>query len=320
MQYCQPQPDPRRMEDGHGRQAVPQDMPGSSRSRRGGVYPQPLCAGCRQGAIPKATCGANTRPVQVAQIAVPAATPQYPVHDEDPRSSLHVARQTRNASRRESAASAPPPMFTRIARRTGGNLHCPCETLPGSARAPLTMQSVAPCCSLSTSAFRDRALMRRWNFCDHEAPMEPISVGVGQSLLHVFVLTSSLLYLQDASALDLSRFWPISGSGPVAKESPTVRFRALKLDTDARVTVREGDSHSVEVQGESNVAPHLKRMSSKTEPSSSGIATLQVSNAEVIVTSRRITSIATTGAVAVVAENLNTPTLSLSMGGSSAVL
>jgi hypothetical protein len=162
--------------------------------------------------------------------------------------------------------------------------------------------------------------MQRWSLSDHEAPVKPISVRVGRSSLHALALIVSLLHLQEASALDLSRLWPVAASGPVVKESRTVeRFQGLKLDTSARVVVRQGDRSSVEVHAESNVAPLIETYVEAGTLVIADAKHYKSSNAEVVVTTRRISSIATTGAVAVLAEDLRSPSLRLSMGGSSAV-
>jgi Putative auto-transporter adhesin, head GIN domain len=154
----------------------------------------------------------------------------------------------------------------------------------------------------------------------HEVPMQPISVRIGRAPLHALVLLASLLHWQGASALDLSGVWPVAGSGPVVKESrPVGRFRALELDTDARVVVRQGDSHSVEVQAEGNVAPLIEAYVDNGTLVVRDNKRFKSSNAAVIVTLRRISSISTSRSVAVSAENVDTPDLSLSMGGSSAV-
>jgi Putative auto-transporter adhesin, head GIN domain len=151
----------------------------------------------------------------------------------------------------------------------------------------------------------------------YEVPMQPISVRIGRAPLHALVLLASLLHWQGASALDLSGVWPVAGSGPVVKESrPVGRFRALELDTDARVVVRQGDSHAVEVQAEGNVAPLIEAYVDNGTLVVRDNKRFKSSNAAVIVTLRRISSISTTRSVAVSAENLDTPDLSLSMGGS----
>lgn len=150
--------------------------------------------------------------------------------------------------------------------------------------------------------------------------MKTISVRLGGSSLHVLALVCSLGYLQEASALDLSRFWPVAGTGAVVSEVRTVaRFRALKLDTAARVVVRQGDRFSVEVRAEGNVAPLIEVYVEDGTLVVRDDRHYKSSNAEIVVTARHISSIATTGTVAVLAEDLKGPSLQLSMGGSSAV-
>jgi hypothetical protein len=166
-------------------------------------------------------------------------------------------------------------------------------------------------------SLRDATIERFLN----EVPMKSVPVPFGRSSILVLVLTFSLLHSQDASALDLSRIWPIAGSGAVVKENRTVeRFRALKLDTGARIVLRQGERFSVEVQAEGNVAPLIETYVEDGTLVIADSRHYKSSSAEVVVTARRISSIATTGTVSVLAEDLNSPSLRLSMGGSSAVI
>ncbi len=150
--------------------------------------------------------------------------------------------------------------------------------------------------------------------------MQSIPVRVGQISLHALLLTLVLLFSQKASALDLSRIWPVAAEGAVVKEIRSVaRFRALKLDTGARVVVRQGERFSVEVQAEGNVAPLIETSVEDGTLVISDTKHYKSANAEVVVIAPRIGSIETTGSVAVSAEELNGPSLRLSMGGSSVV-
>jgi hypothetical protein len=150
--------------------------------------------------------------------------------------------------------------------------------------------------------------------------MQSIPVRIGQASRHALFLTLALLLSQKASALDLSRIWPVAATGAVAKESRTVNhFRALKLDTGARVVVRQGERFSVEVQAESNVAQLIETTVEDGTLVISDHKHYKSGNAEVVVTAPRIGSIETTGSVAVSAEELSGPSLRLSMGGSSVV-
>lgn len=151
--------------------------------------------------------------------------------------------------------------------------------------------------------------------------MQAVPVRARRSALAALALMLSLLCVQqDASALDLGRFWPVVGAGPVVTELQTVGpFRALTLDTAARVIVRQGNRHAVEVHAEGNVAPLIETTVDDGTLIVRDSRRYTSSAAEVIVTARRIGSIATNGSVAVLAEGLNSPSLSLSLGGSSAV-
>jgi hypothetical protein len=138
--------------------------------------------------------------------------------------------------------------------------------------------------------------------------------------LHALSLSFALLLSQPASAIDLSRIWPVAGAGAVVKENRAVeRFRSLKLDTGARVVVRQGERHSVEVQAEGNVAPLIETSVENGILSIADSKHYKSANAEVIITAPRIGSIETAGSVAVSAEELHGPSLRLSMGGSSVV-
>ena len=151
--------------------------------------------------------------------------------------------------------------------------------------------------------------------------MRPIPVRAGRTLPGTLVLALSLLCVQSASALDLSGLRPITGSGSVVTETRNVgRFDALKLSTDARVVVRQGEHYSVEVRAEGKVAPLIDTYVEDRTLVVEDNNHYKSPNAEVIVTVRHIRSIKTTGSVAVVAEGLNVPALSLSMGGSSALV
>ena len=150
--------------------------------------------------------------------------------------------------------------------------------------------------------------------------MQPISVRVGRASLRTLVLTLLFLCAQSASALDLSRLLPTTGSGTVVTETRNVGpFQALKLSTDARVVVRQGDRYSVEVQAEGNVTPLIDTYVENQTLVVEDNKHYKSPNAAVVVTVRHIISIGTTGSVAVVAEGLNVQDLSLSMGGSSAM-
>ena len=151
--------------------------------------------------------------------------------------------------------------------------------------------------------------------------MTPFSVVAGRTWLPALaVVFVSLLGPQDASALDVGRPGSIAGSGPVVTEHRDVeRFQALRLDTDARVVVRQGDRVSVEVRAEGNVASLIETRVEDGTLVVTDRKRFKSSSAEVVVTARRIESIATRGSVSVLAQDLTGPSLRLSLGGSSAV-
>ena len=150
--------------------------------------------------------------------------------------------------------------------------------------------------------------------------MQATSVRVGRASLCTLALTLSFLCAHSASAREPSRLWPTTGSGAVVIETRNVGpFQALKLSTDARVVIRQGDRYSVEVQAEGNVAPLIDTYVENRTLVVEDNKHYKSPHAAVIVTVRHISSIGTTGSVAVVAEGLNVQDLSLSMGGSSAM-
>jgi hypothetical protein len=126
---------------------------------------------------------------------------------------------------------------------------------------------------------------------------------------------------QRALALDLSRLMPaVAGSGPVVSEVQEIgRFNALRVSTDARVLVRQGDRHAVEVRGEANVVPLIEMRLENGSLVVEDARRFTSSTAEVVVTVRRLGAIAASGSTALVAEGLKAHALSLALGGSSTV-
>lgn len=140
--------------------------------------------------------------------------------------------------------------------------------------------------------------------------------------LWLAVLLLSLLVLaapQPALALDLSVLKPaVDGTGPVVTEMHELgRFEALRASSAARVVVRQGDRHAVEVRGEANVVPLIELRIESGALVVEDARRFHSSTAEVVVTVRRLAAIAASGSTAVVAEGLKTRTLSLALGGSS---
>ena len=150
--------------------------------------------------------------------------------------------------------------------------------------------------------------------------MRPLLDRLHIAPLEFLVCLLPLLYLPPAFAIDFSRLWPTSGVGAPVKELRNVgSFQSLKLSTAARVVIRQGERHSVEVDAESNVTPLIDTYVEEGVLVVEDAKHFKSSKAEVVITVRRITGISTTGSVAAVAEGLKAPELSLSMGGSSAL-
>ena len=127
-----------------------------------------------------------------------------------------------------------------------------------------------------------------------------------------------ILSVTSAAAFDLSRLSPITGSGLVVKELREVgNFQDVRLSTGARVVLRQGERVSVQVEAESNIAPLIGTYIEDGSLVIDDGRSFKSSSAEVVVTIVRIGSIRTTRSVAVLAEALNTPTLTIAMGGSS---
>lgn len=135
----------------------------------------------------------------------------------------------------------------------------------------------------------------------------------------------SISCLPTAQAMDLgrdfSRLWPTAGEGAVNSETrATGNFRGVKLDTDARVVIRQGERNGVVVEAEGNVLPlidtHVEDGTLVVEDNRH----FKSSSAKVVITARRLTHIGAGGSTTVVvAEGLQVPELSLSLGGSSAL-
>jgi Putative auto-transporter adhesin, head GIN domain len=124
-----------------------------------------------------------------------------------------------------------------------------------------------------------------------------------------------------AHALDLSRLKPpVVGSGQVAEEGRSVdSSERLKLSTGARVVLRQGERFSVSVVAEDNVRPLISTYVENGILIVEDEKRFKSSSAEVIITIRGLSSLETTGDVAVEADRLRLPSLSLNMGGESAV-
>lgn len=125
-----------------------------------------------------------------------------------------------------------------------------------------------------------------------------------------------------AHALDLS--WlrvPVVGSGQVAVEGRSVaESERLKLSTGARVVLRQGPRFSVSVEAEENVLPLIATRSENGVLIVEDEKPFKSSSAAVLITVRELSSLEATANVAVLVERLRLPSLSLSMGGMSAVV
>lgn len=138
------------------------------------------------------------------------------------------------------------------------------------------------------------------------------------------VLLLSLLALlgpSPALALDLGSLRPaVAGAGPVITEThETGRFEGLRLATGARVFVRQGDRHVVEVRGEANVVPLIEWRVENGTLVVEDAKRFEAPGAEVTITVRRLGAVAASGSVAAVLDGLKSRTLALALGGSSAV-
>lgn len=138
--------------------------------------------------------------------------------------------------------------------------------------------------------------------------------------LCTLVLTLWLVQAPPAFAIDFGRLLTTTGTGVVINETRSVGpFQGLKLSTDARVTLRQGDRYAVGVEAEGNVAALIDTYVENGTLIVEDSRRFKSEKAQIVIVVRRITSIGTTGSVAVVAEQLNVPALSISMGGSSAM-
>ncbi|MEO8080656.1 MAG: head GIN domain-containing protein [Caldimonas sp.] len=129
-----------------------------------------------------------------------------------------------------------------------------------------------------------------------------------------------LACIDSAAAGDLGHPWPTKGSGDVVAEIRSVgAFSSLSVDTGARVVVRQGDTASVVVKAEANVVSLIDVRVDGDRLVVEDASSFSSSTAEVTVTAKRLSGIEARGSVAVSAEGLNVPALSLSLGGSSAM-
>lgn len=147
-----------------------------------------------------------------------------------------------------------------------------------------------------------------------------IARGRRCALALALMIVAMLAHPTAAWAIDLSRIWPVAGSGAVVKELRKVgRFSSLRVNTDARVEVRQGEHESVEVEADDNVVPLIDAYVEDRVLVIEDNRHFKSSIARVIVTARLVEGIASTGDTAVRSEGLVTPTLSITVGGKSAV-
>lgn len=102
----------------------------------------------------------------------------------------------------------------------------------------------------------------------------------------------------------------------VAQAREVAAFQGLTLNTQALVVIRQGEQHAVLVEAGEQVAPLI---STRVEKDTLVVEDLRAYNspARVTITVRNLHSLGAGGSVAVVAEGLRQPALSLSLGGSS---
>lgn len=148
--------------------------------------------------------------------------------------------------------------------------------------------------------------------------MPRFSVPAVLAPLVLLVVAASPTSAEPAFALDIHRLWPTAGAGAMATENRDVgRFRGVQLSTGARVVIRQGDRDAVAVEAEANMLPLIETHVDAGTLVVKDIKPFRSSSARVVVTARRLERIATSSSVAVVADGLGVPALSISTGGSS---
>jgi hypothetical protein len=149
--------------------------------------------------------------------------------------------------------------------------------------------------------------------------MQTQSLRQASASLAVFLSLLCLLPLQAAHALDFG-LGALQGTGDVQREARAVEpFRGVELQTLARVVIRPGERDAVEIRAEGNVLPLIGTRVERGILVVEDSKRFKSSNAEVTITVRQLESLDGRGATAVVAEGLRSPSLSLNLGGVSAL-
>lgn len=132
-----------------------------------------------------------------------------------------------------------------------------------------------------------------------------------------FALAALWLAGSPAPALDLGQP-AVEGAGEVQREARGIEaVRGLKLQTLARVVIRQGERDAVEVQAEGNLLPLIETRVERGTLVVEDRRRIKSSRAEVTVTVRRLDELEAGGVTAVQAEGLRSPVLSVSAGGAS---
>ena len=123
-----------------------------------------------------------------------------------------------------------------------------------------------------------------------------------------------------SSALDTRKLLSVSPSGQVIAERRVVEaFTSIRLETAARVSIRQGSSTSVVIEGEQNIVPLIETDTLNSVLTVRDGKRFASNNAVVVITVSDLVSLSTTGSVSVLVENFRTTSLELKMGDSSAV-
>jgi len=111
-------------------------------------------------------------------------------------------------------------------------------------------------------------------------------------------------------------FGAVAADATVSQPREVPAFQGVTLNTRALVVIRQGAQDSVLVEADGQVAPLI---STRVENDTLVVKDLRAytSAARVIVTARDLRSLGAGGSVAVLAEGLSLPALSLTLGGSS---
>ena len=150
--------------------------------------------------------------------------------------------------------------------------------------------------------------------------MQTTSTHLTRASICTLCFLTSTLGVPAASALDLGRVWATTASGPVTKEQRALpSFSSVRLDSDARVVIRQAEHSSVSIEAEANIAPLIESVVENGTLVIRDLKHFKSDTAEIVIGVRQLGSIETAGTVAVAAEALVLPALSVSMTGASAM-